>query len=110
MQANKYTNNAKKWRHEALTKGTEDVMETTVYVLHGHWETMDERGVTVVCVSVKEEDTIKRLKEIADSKARDYCTLTGPILHENRSDSEYELSCNHGGFVGFYITEHRLEG
>jgi len=86
----------------------------TVYVLHGHWETSDERGVKVVCVKEKEEDAIQQLQHIICTNASEYVSfvnITRDInsLEVYESDTCYEVrDMQDGDFVGFYITEEVL--
>ena len=83
-------------------------MEVTVYVLHGHWDTSVERGVTVVSVEKNERDAVKKLAEIAESKGKEYCELGDGELEIEQTDTMLEIYDNIG-FIGFYITEHKME-
>lgn len=85
-------------------------MEVTVYVLHGHWETAEGRGVTVVSTELREREAVKKLAEIAETKAGDYCKLCEDKLEVEQTDRMFEMrDMVDGGFVGFYITEHKME-
>ena len=83
-------------------------MEIKVYVLHGHWDTMYERGVTVVCTEHHERDAIKKLAEIAETKGREYCELGEGEIEIEQTDTMLEIH-DDIGFIGFYITEHKME-
>jgi len=85
-------------------------MGEIVYVLHGHWETQDDRGVIIACVSIKEEKVKEELKIIAETKARGYCKLCEDELKIENSDTMFEMrDMKYGGFVGFYITEETVQ-
>ena len=85
-------------------------MKATVYVLHGHWETAEDRGVTVVCTKLKLNDAVNELAKIAETNGRDYCELCEDKLEVEHDDTMLEIrDMVDGGFIGFYITEHRIE-
>ena len=81
-----------------------------VYVLHGHWETAEDRGVITIKVSFDEDELIRMLNEIAESRAEEYCEINDEKLEIEHSDTEFEMrDMIDGGFVGFYITQHLVE-
>lgn len=47
-------------------------MKILTYVLHGTWNTQDTDGVVVIGVSVDVMPLLRKLDEIADSKAKKY--------------------------------------
>lgn len=85
-------------------------MNKKVYVLHGHWETLDDRGVTVVCVTSKKEKAIDELRKIAETKAKEYCELCEDELEIDDDDTMFEMrDMKDGGFIGFYIADETLQ-
>lgn len=85
-------------------------MEGKVYVLHGHWDTIENRGVVVVCTTFDEKEAIKKLVEIADTKAAEYCKLCDEKLVIDIDIRMFEMQdMMYGGFVGFYIVEQKME-
>lgn len=81
-----------------------------LYVLHGHWETSDERGVITVKTSFDENECIKLLDKIAETRGSEYCNLNDTKLEIEHSDTEFEMrDMEDGGFIGFYITQHLVE-
>lgn len=82
-------------------------MKILTYVLHGMWNTQDTDGVVVIGVSVDVETLIKKLDEIARSKANEY-EMRG-CIKENRGERHYEAVNLSGKYAKFYITEHQLE-
>lgn len=83
-------------------------MKILMYVLHGMWNTLDTDGVVVIGVSVDVEPLLKKLDEIADSKAKEYVEMCG-YIQEERGERYYEAVNVSGKHAKFYITEHRLE-
>ena len=58
-------------------------MKILTYVLHGMWNTPDTDGVVVIGVSVDVEPLLRKLDEIADSKAKEYAEkMMGAISRE----------------------------
>lgn len=85
-------------------------MTAELYVLHGHWETENERGVGVVEVSFIEGEVISRLNKIADNKASEYCIIDCENLEIEHRGTVFEMrDMDNGDFVGFYVTKHILE-
>lgn len=79
----------------------------TLFILHGHWETTDERGVTIVTASFSENEVIRMLSDIVENKAMNYCKLEGESVTEDCGATMYErVDMDNHGFVGFYITLH----
>lgn len=83
-------------------------MKILTYVLHGMWNTPDTDGVVVIGVSVDVEPLLRKLDEIADSKAKEYVEMCGYIWEE-RGERYYEAANVSGKYAKFYITEHQLE-
>lgn len=83
-------------------------MKILTYVLHGMWNTPDNDGVVVIGVSADVEPLLRKLDEIADSKAQRYIEMCG-YLQEERGERYYEAVNVSGKYAKFYITEHWLE-
>lgn len=83
-------------------------MKILTYVLHGMWDTPYTDGVVVIGVSVNVEPLLKKLDEIADSKAKEFVDLCG-YIQEERGERYYEAVDASGKYGKFYITEHWLE-
>ena len=83
-------------------------MRLTVYVLHGHWETTEERGATIVGTSLTESELVSKLSDIAN-RAKEYCSLHEAELEIEQSDTMFEMrDMQDGDFIGFYIVEQVL--
>lgn len=83
-------------------------MKILTYVLYGTWHTQSTDGVEVLGVSGNIEPLLKRLDEIADSKAKDYVEMRG-YIQEKRDERCYEAVNVSGKYAKFYIAEHYLE-
>ncbi len=83
-------------------------MKILTYVLHGTWNTQDTDGVVVIGVSVDVMPLLRKLDEIADSKAKKYVEMYG-YIQEERGERYYEAVNASGKYAKFYITEHQLE-
>lgn len=83
-------------------------MKILTYVLHGMWNTQDTDGVVVIDVSVDVEPLLRKLDEIADSKANEYVEMHG-YIQEEKGERYYEAVNVSGKYAKFYITEHQLE-
>lgn len=83
-------------------------MKILTYVLHGMWNTPDTDGVVVIGVSVDVELLLRKLNEIADSKAKEYVEMCG-YIQEERGERYYEAVNVSGKYAKFYITEHQME-
>ena len=83
-------------------------MKILTYVLHGMWDTPYTDGVTVIGVSADVEPLLRKLDEIADSKAKEYVEMCG-YIQEERGERYYEAVNARGEYAKFYITEHQLE-
>lgn len=83
-------------------------MKILTYVLHGMWNTPDNDGVVVIGVSADVEPLLRKLDEIADSKAQRYIEMCG-YIQEERGERYYEVVDVSGKYAKFYITEHWLE-
>lgn len=83
-------------------------MKILMYVLHGMWDTPYTDGVVVIEVSVDVEPLLRKLDEIADSKAKEFVDLCG-YIQEERGERYYEAVDASGKYGKFYITEHWLE-
>lgn len=83
-------------------------MKILTYVLHGMWNTPDIDGVVVIGVSADVEPLLRKLDEIADSKAKEYVEMCG-YIQEERDERYYEAVNASGKYAKFYITEHQLE-
>lgn len=83
-------------------------MKILTYVLHGTWYSQDDDGVEVLGVDTEIDPLLRRLDEIADSKAKDYIEMHG-YIQEERGDRYYEAVNVSGKYAKFYITEHQLE-
>lgn len=83
-------------------------MKILTYVLHGMWNTQDTDGVVVIGVSADVEPLLRKLDEIADSKAKEYIEMYG-FIQEQRGERYYEAVNGSGKYAKFYITEHQLE-
>lgn len=81
----------------------------TIFILHGHWETMNERGVTIVKASYSEDEVIRVLNGIVENGASKYCKIEGDSVTEDYRATMYERTdtANHD-FLGFYITPHQV--
>lgn len=84
------------------------MMKILTYVLHGMWNTPDTDGVVVIGVSVDVEPLLRKLNEIADSKAKEYVEMCG-YIQEERGERYYEAVNVSGKYAKFYINEHQLE-
>lgn len=84
------------------------MMKVMMYVLHGAWDKLDSDGVEVLEVSEKIEPLLKKLEQIADSKAKDYVDMCG-YISEERGERYYEAANVSGKYAKFYITEHYVE-
>lgn len=84
------------------------MMKVMMYVLHGAWDKLDSDGVEVLEVSEKIEPLLKKLEQIADSKAKDYVDMCG-YISEERGERYYEAVNVSGKYAKFYITEHYVE-
>lgn len=84
------------------------MMKILTYVLHGMWNTSDTDGAVVIGVSVDVEPLLRKLDEIADSKAKEYIEMCG-YIREERGERHYEAVNVSGKYAKFYITEHGLE-
>lgn len=83
-------------------------MKILTYVLHGTWYSQDADGVEVLGVSLDIEPLLRKLDEIADSKAEDFMKMCG-YIQEERDERYYEAVNASGKYAKFYITEHWLE-
>ena len=85
-------------------------MVKEIYVLHGHWETVEERGMITVKASFDESKCIKLLNEIAETEGVKYCILNDEKLDIEHDSTRLEIrDMEDGGFIGFYITEHIVD-
>lgn len=82
-------------------------MKIPVYILYGKWNGLDIDIVKIIGVSADEELLLRRLNEIADSKASEYVEMNGYIL-ETQNERYYEIAKSGGKYARFYITEHQL--
>lgn len=82
----------------------------TLFILHGHWETMEERGMAIVKASYSEDEVIRILNGIVENGASKYCKIEGDSVTEDYRATMYERtdSVNHE-FLSFYITPHQVE-
>lgn len=81
-------------------------MVVNIYVLHGHWDTTEERGAIVVCVTPNKEKAKRLLDEIAKDNAAEYVSLCEEELEIDLEDTYLEIKdMKYGGFAGFYIVE-----
>jgi len=105
----KYTLDARKRLPGALNECKEAMeMKILTYVLHGTWYSQDADGVEVLGVSLDIEPLLRKLDEIADSKAEDFMKMCG-YIQEERDERYYEAVNASGKYAKFYITEHWLE-
>lgn len=72
------------------------------------WETPNNSETVAVGVSVDVESLIKKLQQIADTKAREYVEMCG-YIQEKRDEMSYEATNGCGKHVGFRITEHQMD-
>lgn len=80
-----------------------------VYVLHGFWKNELTNACAVVDVSIDLEAVLKKLDEIAESKAREYAKVQEGKAEEERGFRYYEIWDENGQSAKFYITEQYLE-
>lgn len=82
----------------------------TLFILHGHWETMEERGMTIVKASYSEDEVIRILNGIVENGASKYCKIEGDFVTEDYRATMYERTDSvNNEFLGFYITPHQVE-
>ncbi len=81
----------------------------TIFILHGHWETMNERGMTIVKASYSEDEVIRILNGIVENGAAKYCKIEGNSVTEDYRATMYERTdAENHEFLGFYITPHQV--
>lgn len=74
-----------------------------VFVVHGYWNTLDDDGVVIVKITEQMDEAIDSIKQIADSKAKEFVQLRG-FLSENLGDTHYEVNGGNG-YAKFYVVE-----
>lgn len=83
-------------------------MKILMYVLHGMLSMRDTDGVVVVEMSADIEPLLRKLSQIADSKAKEYVEMSG-YIQEKIGERYYEAVNVSGKYAKFYITEHMVE-
>lgn len=81
-----------------------------VYVLSGAYNDCDNDGVYVVAVSDNLDVIKEKMKEIVESKGKEYLQNTFGELKEEIQERYYEVRDRDGSWANFFITENELEG
>ena len=91
-----------------LPRGEMGIKDSTsrdnVYVLHGYWDTLEEKDAMVVRISLAPEPVMEELDRIADGRAGAYIELCGD-LQEERGEGYYEVMDARCRYARFYIKE-----
>ena len=91
-----------------LPRGEMGIKDSTsrdnVYVLHGYWDTLEEKDAMVVRISLEPEPVMEELDRIADGRAGAYIELCGD-LQEERGEGYYEVMDARCRYARFYIKE-----
>ena len=95
-----------------LPRGEMGIKDSTsrdnVYVLHGYWDTLEEKDAMVVRISLEPEPVMEELDRIADGRAGAYIELCGD-LQEERGEGYYEVMDARCRYARFYIKEMQVE-